>query len=125
MSTLREGVRDGISLLTAANEGVVSSSVVDGLRRALDHRVSRLERRVLASIKRRETEVMRRVSTARGALYPHGGRQERKLAFAPFLARYGPALVDQMLAAAHVHAHALVAGSTAIVPPPTAAPANV
>ena len=57
---------------------------------------------------------MRRLSAARGSLFPHGVRQERKLAYIPFLARYGPALVEQLLDAARAHARAVVAGSPAI-----------
>ncbi|HEY6826950.1 MAG TPA: hypothetical protein VI259_08830, partial [Gemmatimonadaceae bacterium] len=57
---------------------------------------------------------MRRLSAARGSLFPHGVRQERKLAYIPFLARYGPALVEQMLEAARAHARAIVAGAPAM-----------
>jgi len=79
----------------------------------------------VAAVKAKEAEVMRRISAARGALFPHGVRQERKLAYIPFLARYGPALVEQMLEAARVHARAVVAGAPAMSvnasPPPEAA----
>jgi hypothetical protein len=51
---------------------------------------------------------MRKLSTARGSLYPNGAKQERFLAYVPFLARYGSALLDDMLAQARVHAQALV-----------------
>jgi hypothetical protein len=68
---------------------------------------------------------MRAIATARGALYPHGGRQERKLAYAPFLARYGSALLEQMLEEAHSHARSLVAGGPSLATPPTAVTASV
>ena len=51
---------------------------------------------------------MRQLATARGSLFPHGARQERKLAFIPFLARYGPEVLQQMLASARVHARTIV-----------------
>ena len=57
---------------------------------------------------------MRRLSAARGSLFPHGVRQERKLAYIPFLARYGPDLVAQLLDAARTHARAVVAGTPAM-----------
>jgi uncharacterized protein YllA (UPF0747 family) len=72
--------------------------VLDGLTHAIEHRLERTERRLLAGVKRREVEVMRQLGTARGSLFPHGVRQERKLASVPFLARYGQALLDRMLA---------------------------
>ena len=69
---------------------------------------ARLERRILAAVKRRETETMYALATARGSLYPFGTRQERALNFIPLLARYGPALIDDMRAAAGEHARRLI-----------------
>jgi len=63
---------------------------------------------LLAAVKRREVDVMRQLGTARGSLFPHGVQQERKLASIPFLARYGQALLDRMLADARAHARRLV-----------------
>ena len=57
---------------------------------------------------------MHRIATARGALYPHGVRQERKLGWVPFLARYGPELVEQMLDAARAHARSIVSGAPSL-----------
>jgi hypothetical protein len=54
---------------------------------------------------------MRQVATVRGALYPYGAPQERKLGYVPFLARYGPGLLDRMLAEAGAHARAIVGSS--------------
>ncbi|HEY0779641.1 MAG TPA: bacillithiol biosynthesis BshC [Gemmatirosa sp.] len=82
----------------------------EGARLQLRGRVARLERRALAAVKRRETEALRTLAFAQAALMPNGGRQERVLSFVPLLARYGPALVDAMLAGARAHADALVAG---------------
>ena len=87
--------------------------------------MARLERRLLAAVKRRETDVMHQIATARGSLYPHGTRQERKLAFVPFLARYGPALVEQMLSAAGAHARDLLAGTPTIAASATATTVRV
>jgi uncharacterized protein YllA (UPF0747 family) len=92
---------------TTTNVGL-AEAVVEGARRGLQHRIDRLERRVLAAVKRRESETMQQVSTARGALYPFGVRQERALNAVPFLARHGSMLVDGMVSAAAEHARALV-----------------
>jgi hypothetical protein len=64
-------------------------AVVTGAIGALQHRVDRLERRLLAGIARRESGKMRDLGTVRGALYPFGGRQERTLNLVPTLARHG------------------------------------
>jgi uncharacterized protein YllA (UPF0747 family) len=88
--------------------------VTEGLRRSLEHRLARVERRLLSAVKRHEREIMHQLATARGSLYPHGTRQERKLAFVPFLARYGPSLIEQMRAAAGVHARSLLSGVSGV-----------
>jgi len=107
MTSLRDEVQKGVERLRGAGDGLLPDPVVDGLRRTLEHKLERAERRMVAATKRRETDVMRRIATARGSLYPHGVKQERKLAFIPFLARHGSPLLDQMLEAARVHARAL------------------
>jgi bacillithiol synthase len=113
VAAMRADVERNVAALGRASNGIVPNAVLDGFRRTLEHRIERLERRVLAGVKRRETEVMRRVATARGSLFPDGVRQERKLAFTPFLARYGRPLIDAMLLAARVHARGLFHQSAA------------
>jgi bacillithiol synthase len=93
---------------TAATDIGLAETVIDGARRGMQHRIDRLERRILAAVKRREIETMRQVSTARGALYPLGIRQERALNALPFLARHGSAFVDGMVSGARGHALALL-----------------
>lgn len=107
MTVLRGEVQKGVERLRGAGDKLLPDSVVDGLRRTLEHKLERAERRMVAATKRRETDVMRRIATARGSLYPHGVKQERKLAFIPFLARYGSPLLDQLLEEARSHARAL------------------
>ena len=72
------------------------------------HRLDRLERRYAAAVKRRETQMMRDIATAAGALYPNGKPQERVLNFIPFWARYGQPLIDAMLAEALGYARTLI-----------------
>ena len=83
-------------------------AVVQGAIGALQHRVDRLERRLLAGVARRESARMRDLGTARGALYPFGGRQERTLNLVPTLARHGLDLLGELHRAAGGHAEALV-----------------
>ncbi|MDB4874140.1 MAG: hypothetical protein JWM41_586 [Gemmatimonadetes bacterium] len=114
LRTMRGHVASDVDALRTRGAGVVADPVLDGVQRSIEHRIERLERRVLAGVKRRETELMRKIATARGALYPHGAPQERKLAYVPFLARYGPELLDAMVAAAQSHARSLVAGAPSV-----------
>jgi bacillithiol synthase len=86
------------------------NAVVQGAIGSLQHRVDRLERRLLAGVARRESERMRDLGTARGALFPFGGRQERTLNLIPILARHGVELLQELHAAAAAYADEIVAG---------------
>jgi uncharacterized protein YllA (UPF0747 family) len=85
---------------------------VQGAAGAMQHRADRLERRLLAAVKRRETSLMNDVATVRAALRPRGERQERVLTPIPILARHGLALLDEMRDAARVHAEQIVSGAS-------------
>jgi bacillithiol biosynthesis cysteine-adding enzyme BshC len=108
LQALRDSLQTGIEDLRRSNTVGVPDRAFDGLQRAIVHRLERTERRFVAAVKRAEVDVMRRLGTARGSLFPHGTRQERKLAYIPFLARFGPDVLERMLAAAREHARTLV-----------------
>jgi bacillithiol biosynthesis cysteine-adding enzyme BshC len=108
LQSVRDDLRKGMDALRRSNAGSIPDRSLEGLQRAIEHRLERTERRFVAAVKRAEADAMRRLSTARGSLFPHGTRQERKLAFVPFLTRYGPELLEEMLAAARDHARAIV-----------------
>lgn len=91
-------------------DDVVESSVVEGASRDILHRLERLERRIVAGVKRREASLMRDVAVARAAIRPLGQSPERVLSLLPALARYGPELLLAMRDSARVHATALVTG---------------
>jgi hypothetical protein len=63
---------------------------------------------LIAASKRRHSDLMHDIGTARGSLYPMGKQQERGLNFVPLLARYGEQLRDDMLDGARAHAAHLV-----------------
>lgn len=83
-------------------------AAVQGSVQSLLHRLDRLERRLVAGIKRREVNLLRDVATLRAALYPRGIRQERAQNLLPILARHGLALLHEMREAAASHANALI-----------------
>lgn len=89
-------------------DGLAPSATVDGTGRALEWRLGRLERRISAAVKHRETSLMHDLGTARGSLYPGGARQERALNLLPLLARHGVSLLDAMRESATVHARAVL-----------------
>jgi bacillithiol biosynthesis cysteine-adding enzyme BshC len=105
LMALRRDVDANVAALQSADErGLIPGASVESLRRAIMRRIERAERRYAAAIKRQESELMRDVATARGALYPGGARQERVLSFIPFLARYGAPLLEMLRADALRHA---------------------
>jgi bacillithiol biosynthesis cysteine-adding enzyme BshC len=89
-------------------DGMAPTATVDGTGRALDWRLSRLERRISAAVKSRESALMRDLATVRASLYPNGVRQERALNLVPLLARHGLGLLDAMRDSAAIHARSMV-----------------
>jgi uncharacterized protein YllA (UPF0747 family) len=85
----------------------VQSSVIQGSVRQLLHKLDRLERRVVAAVKRRGSERLHALATARGALFPGGVPQERALNMVPFLAKYGDEVLQRLLAATRAHVSSL------------------
>lgn len=102
---------EGLKAALSSNGAPMDPRIVDGAVRNMTFRAERLERRLLAAVKRRESGAMRDVAVAQGALFPGGGRQERALAFAPLLAVHGEPLLGAMRGAARRHAEALVHGT--------------
>ncbi len=102
---LRVSLSDSLEEIANAEDGgLVPTAVLDGLRRNVEHRITRLERRLSAGIKRRGNDSLRDVAIARGALFPFGVPQERSLNLMPLLARYGDELTEAVLREIHPHA---------------------
>jgi uncharacterized protein YllA (UPF0747 family) len=111
LSDLRRALADRTDSLAHAAKGSdlpLPPEVIEGAHRSMQHRLARLERRIVASAKRRAEDTMIQVATARGALYPLGTRQERALNLLPIVARHGSVVTDRMLESARVHARSLV-----------------
>jgi bacillithiol biosynthesis cysteine-adding enzyme BshC len=125
LRALRTDLAADVESLRAVNDGIVAEPVLDGLHRDIGHKLDRLERRFRAGMKRREADAMRRIAAARASLFPHGARQERRLAYVVFLARYGAELIDALLEGAGAHARTLVSGTPALAAAKPPAPASV
>ncbi len=91
----------------------LAPSTAEGLGRDLTRRIARHERRLLAAVKRRESETMRQVAVIQAALRPLGGAPERALTLVPLLVRHGPGVLARMQALAREHAWTLVRGASA------------
>ena len=108
---LRKAIEALPEALAPEAEPVGLGAAVQGSMQSLQHRVDRLERRLVAGIKRREHDLLRDVATLRSALYPLGERQERALNLMPMLSRHGLDLLPEMRDAASPHALALLGAS--------------
>lgn len=94
-----------------SRDALLHGRVIDGLSRDLSHKLDRVDRRLLAAVKRREQDAMRDIAVARAACMPNGGRPERVLSLVPMLARHGLQTLHDMGALALEHARALVTGA--------------
>jgi bacillithiol synthase len=97
----------------STSTAVLPPTTIEGARQAMQARIARLERRLLAGVKRQQAELFTSLRTASAAVYPDGKRQERVANFLPMLARQGAPLMDAMYAAAHAHAEKLVGTGSA------------
>lgn len=86
---------------------MLPAAVVEGARRQLLHKLDRLERRYVAAAKRKGSQLLTEVATARGALYPNGRPQERALNAIPFLTKYGDEVLEAIAEKAREHAASL------------------
>ena len=108
LARMRNALDENFGVIAQHAGESVPQKVIDGSRASVAHRVARLERRLVAAVKRANSALLQDVGTVRGSLYPAGKRQERALNFIPLLARYGRLLPDLMIESASVHARALV-----------------
>jgi uncharacterized protein YllA (UPF0747 family) len=122
VQTIRSAIAALPETLGAEPHQLGLDKAVTGAMHALQHRVDRLERRLLAGVARRETDRMRDLATARAALYPDGVRQERALNLTPILARHGLELLGEMRDAAGAHAARIVGATARAEPVPVPAP---
>lgn len=98
LADLRRALEAGHGHLASAAarlDATLERSVL-GARNASLARVDRLERRLVAAVKRRSSTVTGQIARARAALFPDGRPQERVLGVCSFLARYGPSLLDDL-----------------------------
>lgn len=116
---LEAAAADLDAALSLTRPPLVDRPVAEGTRRNIAHRLDRLERRITAATKRRETELVRQIGIARASLFPLDRLQERVLNLMPLLARHGLPLLDAMAARARAHVLALglsPAGEAAALP---------
>ena len=110
LSALHTSVEEKVSGVASAARaaGYSAPEVIEGARRQLSHRVERLERRLRAAATKGEAEAVRDLAAIRATLLPEGERQDRRLNYVPFLARYGEPFIARLKDGAALHAAALI-----------------
>lgn len=112
MERLRVMLESQLAVLRAASDthdALLRGEVLNGLERDLSHKLDRVDRRIIAAVRRREQDAMRDIAVARAACVPNGGRPERVLSLVPVLARHGLQILHAMRALAQAHARELIA----------------
>jgi hypothetical protein len=110
VSSALESLRGEIASRLSALHAAVPAGVLAGAQKQFDLRIARLERRVLAHAKRRESDALRAVATARAEIAPLGKPQERTLNAVPLWARLGTEWVTALRRACAAHAATLLRG---------------
>jgi bacillithiol biosynthesis cysteine-adding enzyme BshC len=110
-ASMTTALREGLEALERSGPDLVAPAAGEGARRSIAARLSRLERRYTAAVKRRIGDVLHDIATARSSLFPRGKRQERALNLIPLLARHGQPLWEAMQDAARAHARGLIDGA--------------
>ena len=98
LQAIRSAVDAGYAALeTSASEiDPTLARPVQGARHQALAGTQDIEKKLVQHLKRRQETELGQLARARTAVLPGGKPQERVLTLAPFLARYGPALVDDL-----------------------------
>ncbi len=109
LSALRAQIRRTADVIRGGDSSLPAPAL-DGAVAQFVHRTDRLERRLLAAAKRDIGDQLRRVEQAQAMLWPQGAPQERIVNPLPWLARYGPPLLDALRQVCDENAATLVHG---------------
>jgi bacillithiol biosynthesis cysteine-adding enzyme BshC len=99
LESLRAAIEDGYGAIGRAAVEVdpTLEKLVQGAKNHALGGTHDVEKKLLQHLKKREETELGQIARARAAVWPSGKPQERVLTVAPFLARYGPSLLEQLL----------------------------
>jgi bacillithiol synthase len=98
LETIREAIESGYSAIERGATEIDPTLVrpVQGARNQALSGTQDVEKKLVQHLKRRQETELSQIARARTAVQPGGKPQERVLTVAPFIARYGPALVTDL-----------------------------
>ena len=120
LRALRRSVGERLDDLTAASRDELPGldAALGKAGKAMSDAIREMEKTIDTRVRERRSTSVDRVRRAAALLYPGGERQERVDSVFPFLARYGPGVLEEMFAA-----HGIT-GSDGIAPGRVAGPRN-
>jgi bacillithiol synthase len=98
LESIRSAVETGYEALERSAAEIDPTLVrpVQGARHQALSGAQDIEKKLVQHLKRRQETELSQIARARTAVHPGGKPQERVLTVAPFLARYGPALITDL-----------------------------
>lgn len=98
LAALRTAVESQYDVLARAAETIdpTLARPVQGARQQALGGVQDVEKKLVQHLKKRQETELGQIARARTSVLPNGKPQERVLTVAPFLARYGPALLEDL-----------------------------
>jgi bacillithiol biosynthesis cysteine-adding enzyme BshC len=98
LAELRAALEAQYEVLASSAEAIdpTLARPVQGARQQALGGVQDVEKKLVQHLKKRQETELGQIARARAAILPNGKPQERVLTVAPFLARYGPGLLDEL-----------------------------
>jgi uncharacterized protein YllA (UPF0747 family) len=98
LAALRAAIESGYATLGRAAIEIdpTLEKPVQGVKNQALAGTQDVEKKLLHHLKKRQETELAQVARVRAAVWPHGKPQERVLTVAPFLARYGPAVLGEL-----------------------------
>jgi bacillithiol biosynthesis cysteine-adding enzyme BshC len=98
LAALRDAIESGYAAIGRAATDIdpTLEKPVQGVKRHALAGTQEVEKKLLHHLKKRQETELAQLARARAAVWPHGKPQERVLNAAPFLARYGPSLLEEL-----------------------------
>jgi bacillithiol synthase len=98
LATLRRALEEGYAVLQRAAVEIdpTLARPTQAVRQQALTGTQEIEKKLVQHLKRRQETELSQLARARTAIVPNGKPQERVLTVAPFLARYGPALLQEL-----------------------------
>lgn len=98
LAALRETVESQFEILVQTAEQIdpTLARPVQSARNQALASAQEVEKKLVQHLKKRQETELSQLARARAVIHPHGKPQERVLTVAPFLARYGPGLLDEL-----------------------------